>query len=46
MGGGAGLGSLGKVVKWDCTEVGAGVQELKAFKGVLKDKDGGPVSGY
>lgn len=27
-------------------EMGAGVQELKAFKRVLKDRGGGPVSGY
>lgn len=46
LGGGDGLGSLGKVVKWGCTEVDVGVQELKAFKGVLTDGDGGPVSGY
>lgn len=46
MGGGDGLGSLGKIVKWCCTEVGDGVEELKVFKGVLRDRDGGPVSGY
>lgn len=33
LGGGGGLGSRGKVVKWGYVEVGADVQELKAFKG-------------
>lgn len=46
LGGGGGLGSRDKVTKWGYTDVGAGVRELKACKGLPKDRGGGPVSDY